>query len=52
VILDSQAEVLKWSTDFPGDEIDREDGSGLEFECQLTPPRWQDYIILGKGVPM
>ena len=38
VILDSQAEVLKWSTDFPGDEIDREDGSGLEFECQLHTP--------------
>ena len=40
VVLDSQAdsEVLKWSTDFPGDEIDREDGSGLEFECQLNTP--------------
>jgi len=38
VVLDSQAEVLKWTTDFPGDEIDREDGSGLEFECQLNTP--------------
>jgi len=38
VVLDSQAEVLKWSTDFPGDEIDREDGSGLQFECQLNTP--------------
>jgi len=33
-----QAEVLKWSTDFPRDDIDREDGSGLEFECQLDTP--------------
>ena len=23
---------------FPGVEIDREDGSGLEFECQLNTP--------------
>jgi len=38
MVLDSQAEVLKWSTDFPGVEIDREDGSGLEFECQLNTP--------------
>jgi len=32
-ILDSQAAVLKWTMDFPRDETDREDGSGLEFEC-------------------
>jgi len=30
--------VLKWTTDFPGDEIDREDGSGLQFERQLKTP--------------
>jgi hypothetical protein len=38
VILDSQAAVLKWTMDFPRDETDREDGSGLEFECQLNAP--------------
>jgi len=38
VVPDSQAEVLKWSTDFPGVEIDKEDCSGLEFECQLDTP--------------
>jgi len=38
VVLDSQAEVLKWTTNFPRDEIDRENGSGLEFECQLNTP--------------
>jgi len=38
VVLDSQAEVLKWTTDLSEDEIDREDGSGLEFECQLNTP--------------
>jgi len=27
VALDSHADVLKWTTDFPRDEIDREDGS-------------------------
>jgi len=37
-LLDSQAAVLKWTMDFPRDEIDREDGSGLEFECQLNAP--------------
>jgi len=35
-VLDSQATVLNWTTDFPTDDIDREDNSGLEFECQLT----------------
>ena len=35
-VLDSQAAVLKWTMDFPSDETDREDGSGLEFECQLN----------------
>jgi len=38
LVLDSQADVLKWTTNFPRDEIDREDGSGLEFECQLNTP--------------
>ena len=38
VVLGSKADVLKWTTDFPRDEIDREDGSGLEFECQLNTP--------------
>jgi len=55
VILDSQAEVLKWSTDFSGDEIDREDGSGLEFECQLNTPslaRLHPMILGNSGVPM
>jgi len=37
-VLDSQAAVLKWTIDFPRDETDREDGSGLEFECQLNTP--------------
>jgi hypothetical protein len=37
-VLDSQADVLKWTMDFPRDETDREDGSGLEFECQLNTP--------------
>jgi len=37
-VLDSQATVLKWTTDFPRDDTDREDGSGLEFECQLKTP--------------
>ena len=36
--LDSQATVFKWTTDFPRDDIDREDNSGLEFECQLNTP--------------
>jgi len=36
VVLDSQSDVNKWTTDFPRDEIDREDGLGLEFECQLN----------------
>ena len=35
-VLDSQAAVLRWMMDFSSDEIDREDGSGLEFECQLN----------------
>jgi len=38
VVLDLQADMLKWTTEFPRDEIDREDGSGLEFECQLNTP--------------
>jgi len=38
VVLDSQADVPKWMTDFPRDKIDREDGLGLEFECQLNTP--------------
>jgi len=37
-VLDSQAAVLKWMTDFPRDDTKREDGSGLEFECQLITP--------------
>jgi len=37
-VLDSQAAVLKCTMDFPRDETDREDGSGLEFECQLNTP--------------
>ena len=37
-VLDSQAAVLKWTMDFPRDGIDREDNSGLEFECQLNTP--------------
>ena len=38
VVLDSQAAVLKCKMDFPRDETDREDGSGLKFECQLKTP--------------
>ena len=30
--------VLEWTMNFPGDETDREDGSGLEFECQRNTP--------------
>ena len=30
--------MLKWTTDFPRDEIHREDGSGLKFECQVNTP--------------
>jgi len=37
-VLDSQAAVLKWMIDFPRDGTDREDGFGLEFECQLNTP--------------
>jgi len=37
-VLDSQAAVLKWTINFFRDETDREDGSGLEFECQLNTP--------------
>jgi len=37
-VLDSQAAVLKWMMDLPRDETDREDGSGLEFECQQNTP--------------
>jgi len=37
-VLDSQAAVLKWMMDFPRFDTDREDGSGLEFECQLNTP--------------
>jgi len=37
-VLHWQAAVLKWMMDFPRDETDREDGSGLEFECQLNTP--------------
>jgi len=35
-VLDSQAAVFKWMMDSPRDNIDREDGSGLECECQLN----------------
>ena len=28
----------RWTMDFPRDDIDREDGSGLEFEYQLNTP--------------
>jgi len=50
VVLDSQADVLKWTTDFPRDEIDREDGSSSSVNS--TPPRWQDCINSGNsGVP-
>ena len=38
VVLGSQADVLKWTMEFPRDETDREDGLGLEFECQLDTP--------------
>ena len=34
-VLDSQAVVLQCTMDVPRDQTDREDGSGLEFECQL-----------------
>jgi len=37
-VLDSQAAVLKWTMGFHRDETDREDSSGLEFECQLNTP--------------
>jgi len=37
-VLDSQAAVLKWTMGFYRDDIDREDSSGLEFECQLNTP--------------
>jgi hypothetical protein len=43
-VLDSQAVVLQCTMDVPRDQTDREDGSGLEFECQLPPYRWQDCI--------
>jgi hypothetical protein len=36
--LVSQAAVKQWTTDFPRDDIDREDNTGLEFECQLNTP--------------
>jgi len=39
-VLDSQAAVLKWMIDFPRDDTDREDGSGLEFECLLNTGGW------------
>jgi len=35
-VLDSQAAVLIWTIHFPKDDFYREDGSGLEFECQLN----------------
>jgi len=37
-VLDSQAAVLRWMMDFSGDDRDREDGSGLEFQFQLNTP--------------
>jgi len=37
-VLDLQAAVLKWMIDFPRDDTDRENGSGLEFGCQLNTP--------------
>ena len=52
-VLDSQATVLKWMIDFPRDNTDREDGSGLEFECKLNTPsfaRLYQLKALGRTV--
>jgi len=53
--LDSQAEVLKWTRDFPREDTDREDNTGLEFECQLNTPtlsRLHQLRSLGRTNPM
>ena len=37
-VLDSQAAEIMWMADFPKDDIDRKNSSGLEFECRLYTP--------------
>jgi len=54
-MLDSQAAVLKWTRDFPTEDIDREDNTGLEFKCQLNTPmltRLHRLKNLGRTNPM